>query len=108
MPSVYQRHYISGQEIEMLCEIKKEPTREIFQLAVGALMGALMPALQSMTKFNDLHNSMTWVDLIAFAVAIAVVAIAAASWFLWNRRTIAAFIRIKTIRQRTQLPVRRT
>jgi hypothetical protein len=56
MPDAILRHNISDEDLDMLCENKKDFVLEILWIAIGVLLGSLPTALTGMWAYKNSGN----------------------------------------------------
>jgi hypothetical protein len=108
MPDTDLCHYITDDELDRLSEMRKEPVMEIFLCATGAFMGALIPALQSLSIFNSDPTKMDGFGLLTMFVAVGTLTVALVSGSLWHQRLKSHKSLVATIRGRPRVPIRLT
>ena len=99
-------HYINDDELERLGEMRKEPVMEIFLCSIGAFLGALVPGLQVVGKFNENPATLDLWNLLTLLIAVATLAVATVAGVLWHQRSKTHKSMVDTIRQRPRAPVR--
>lgn len=98
-------HYITDDELERLGDMRKEPVMEIFLCAIGAFLGALVPAGQVVSQFQKDPSQVTLVDLVILIVAAMTLAAAVVSGFLWHQRSKTHKNMVTAIRERPRIRV---
>ena len=84
-PDFIQRHNISDEELEMLCEGKKDLVLEFLWIAIGIFIGSMPSALVAMVDYNNADATkmplddliqivLFWVAFVA-TIILAIVAI---------------------------------
>jgi uncharacterized membrane protein len=99
-------HYITDEELERLGEMRKEPVMEIFLCAIGAFLGALIPALQNLGQFNSNPSEVDGWGLLTILIAAMMLAVSIVSGALWHQRSKVHTSMVETIRGRPRSPVR--
>jgi hypothetical protein len=99
-------HYITDDELERLGDMRKEPVMEICLCTIGAFLGALIPALQTLAQFNDDPAKVTMWGLMTLMIAFATFAVAVVSGVLWYQRSKTHKSMVENIRERPRAPVR--
>lgn len=98
-------HYIRDDELENLGKMRHDPVMEIFLLAAGAAVGAIVPAFQELARFNASQNPMGITGLMTVIVLVAALAIATVTGLLWWQRTAAKSDLVTEIRGRPKVRV---
>lgn len=99
-------HYITDHELETLGEMRKEPVMEIFLCSIGAFMGALIPAFQTLSQFNQDPAKVDIWGLLTLLLAAAMLAVSLVSGALWYQRGKTHKSLVDKIRERPRASVR--
>lgn len=106
LPAELLCHYITDEELERLGEMRKEPVMEIFLCAIGAFLGALVPAMQQLGEFNADPTQVDGWGLLTMLIAAMMLAVSIVSGALWHQRSKAHRSMVDNIRDRPRIPVR--
>ena len=106
LPAELLCHYITDEELERLGEMRKEPVMEIFLCAIGAFLGALVPAMQQLGEFNADPTQVDGWELLTMFIAAMMLAVSIVSGVLWHQRSKAHRSMVDNIRDRPRSPVR--
>ena len=86
--------------------MRKEPVMEIFLCAIGAFLGALVPAMQQLGEFNADPTQVDGWELLTMFIAAMMLAVSIVSGVLWHQRSKAHRSMVDNIRDRPRSPVR--
>ena len=79
-------HYIRDYELDMMSSMKDGHAKEIFWSSLGLFVGALVPALESLARFNAPSNPMGPLGLVICALALGGIVSAAISGYFWRQK----------------------
>lgn len=106
IPGVQLWHYITDDQLTTLGEMRKEPVMEICLAASGAFLGAIVPAIEQLGRFNDKANPMGATGLCTVLIAVVALAVAIVTGFLWRQRLRSHESLLDTIKSRKKVPVK--
>jgi hypothetical protein len=105
VPGVQLFHYITDDQLTTLGDMRKEPVMEICLMASGAFLGAIVPAIEQLGRFNDAVNPMGITGLCTVIVAVIALAVAAVTGALWRQRLAGHQGLVETIQSRKKVAV---
>lgn len=105
IPGVQLWHYITDDQLTTLGEMRKEPVMEICLATSGTFVGAIVPAIEQLARFNDKANPMGLIGLVTVAIAFVAFGISAVTAILWRQRHISHEGLLRVIQSRRKVPV---
>lgn len=86
IPGVELYHYITDDQLSELSTMRADPVMEVTMAAIGAFLGAVIPAVEALARFNDKTNPMGLIGLFTVLIATVSLALAIFAGVLWYRR----------------------
>lgn len=104
-PESELKHYITDDELDKIANMKGGHAKEIFWSSLGLFLGALIPACESLIRFNAPNNPMGALGLLECGIALVGLAIACTSGYFWWDRAKGKKDIVQEIRDRPKLQV---
>jgi hypothetical protein len=102
MPDQLLRHNISDEELDMLCEGRRDNVWEGMWVAIGLLVGSLPSAANALWKYDPKSPTLALVDLIQIVIFFISLVMAGVLCSIVVRRGRAVTKKEAEIRARTQ------
>jgi hypothetical protein len=101
-PDELLRHDISDEELDMLCEARKDNLTEGLWAAIGACLGGLPSAIPALVNYRTATQPMSLADLLQIVIFCIAGALAFVLWRICRARGKRATALQTDIRNRTK------
>jgi hypothetical protein len=105
IPGVELYHYITDDQLTELSAMRAEPVMEVAMGASGAFVGGLVPAIEALSRFQDIAHPMGYVGFFTVILDVVALVVAGLSIWLWRRRRLRHVDLATAIRSRPRVKV---
>ncbi len=105
-PEVELRHYISDEELDLLCEAKAGGAKDICLASLGGFLGSIVPAAEQAMRFNSSTNPMGIIGLFSCLLAMGTLTASIVSAVMWKSQAKRQMLMQNRIRSRPKYDVK--